>query len=471
MKGIASALRSHPSLRSLDLSGNDIGDEGVEELLEALRGGARERLEQWNSNKASRRTNGGDDGEKDKASTKEEEEEEEEYAYTGAGAGLQELRLSSNGLSLERGLAPIAEALGDACFAPRLLRLDLSSLGRGLPARPASYCMREALVRRHNDRHRLRTASASASASASAAAGGKKVGAGAGGGGGGGGAGAEKLLLFSAQAAAQAAADAATQEAVQLGPDGLPRRFVGGRRLLLPPTRQRAAMQRSRAAAVLAVGEELVVVLAGGFEVSESEATGKALTKSDHVLGANHEPPRSRYFRPPPPSSSSSSSSSSNSRSSFQRHRTQGVVDSYPLTALVRRAAPAPTIAAAAASSSLDGAGRRRLETGAVVVLGPRAADRAATLEAPAGRAFHDPSPATSVDPFVLRSAARRHHPSQLGSASRPLGGKGPRLFAPLSMHDEKPALRDSYTHLTKAIVLPRFVHSKRDRGAAPAGL
>ena len=125
-----------------------------------------------------------------------------------------------------------------------------------------------------------------------------------------------------------------------LGYDGLPRRVVPGRKLSSHP----------KAATVVSGERELVVVLQGCFEVSESEAMGFATMKTDHVLGANHGVPRNLYTRKPSASSSSTSSFMTSTHSYIDKHR-----DSYPLSALVQRTSTVETDTTSAFGISVAG--------------------------------------------------------------------------------------------------------------------
>jgi hypothetical protein len=194
----------------------------------------------------------------------------------------------------------------------------------------------------------------------------------------------------------------------QVDDDGMPKRFVPG--LKLRPTNPLAA-QRLREV-------ELAVVLQGGFEISESEAAGVAPLKANAMLAGDALVPRSLYHRDP---------------KALPSPRPNRPPEQYPLTA----------------DLSLPRTVRS-------------AFDRKPTLETPSSRPFGLVRPLPPNVPAV---------PSQVGSASRPLGGNRPRRFRPLSLHDEKPVLRSEYTNLTKALVLPQFVHDFRTKGGVPSGL
>jgi len=336
MVGVESALQAQTSLSTLDLSGNLIGDSGLERLVDGF----------LPHPPPTGIAFGGEGG---------------AGSVPVVCAVLTELRLSTIAVR-EPGLNSLLAALADSRVCPSLAKVDLSN--NAFPARPASYAARSTLECRRRDR-----------------------------------------LKRDPEAAGRPVPKV---EPYQVDDDGMPKRFVPG--LKIRPTNPLAS-QRLR-------DSELVVVLAGGFEMSESEASGASPLKLNSVLAGDALVPRSMYHRDP---------------KTLPTPRPNRPLEQYPLTA----------------DLSLPRTVRS-------------AFDRKPTLETPSSRPFGLLRPLPPEVPPV---------PAQVGSASQPLGGNRARRFRPLSLHDEKPVLRSEYTNLTKALVLPQFVHDFRAKGGIPSGL
>jgi len=229
-----------------------------------------------------------------------------------------------------------------------------------------------------------------------------------------------------------------TVEAGQLDDDGTPKRFIPGLKIRSTNPKQSVRLREN----------ELSLVLQGNFEISESEAVGLIPLKTSHVLASDVSQPRSLYYR--------------NRQSLPSPRQPNHKPDQYPLIATRHQRNPtSPTSSTRSSSSTspLHSYQNRKSNDSRTI---RSELDRVPTLESTAGKshAIEKNIPAQLIPP-----------PSLLGSASRPLGGHRPRKFHPLTLHDEKAVLRSEYTNLTKALVLPDFVHDFRSRSSIPHGL